>query len=487
MIKNCIFHSCYSNFYGGAIYGGQTKLNIEDSNFLNCFAFTSGGAIYSYVSPLHVNNSNFINCRCSSSGTSGGALYSTHNTDISDSKFINCSAVSGNVLYGFGSYLNYTIQRSIFDSNKNTGGTGSVLYMYDYFVTGSLTISDCDFTNNRANIGGVIVYTGITNVKCTNFINNTVTNVGSVFYGGANPVFTNVTLINNVGGNTFNVINNGNVSIRDYYCSGSCVFTRTNATSSLSSIPECVQNRTIGGDLNVPNISSILEELSFTSSMQMSNVESSSLIQSSSIGTSTSNSNVNNSVISSSSSSNISSISSTSSNTVNNISSSNNSNTVNTISSSVNIVNNDTSISSSTFSISSSISSSTTPTSIQQISPVISTPVYNLNGDIYSPITTDLDIYFNDQTVLHISNNNEGPMISTSGDIYGSGILVIDLSDFDYSTDEIILFNSYPITAFDHIEVIGANSCYNVDITSLTSLKVEFSCTSDSSNILNLF
>ncbi|EWS72827.1 hypothetical protein TTHERM_000566849 (macronuclear) [Tetrahymena thermophila SB210] len=128
-IKYSTFKNNIAN-QGGSIFLSQSELQIEGSSFDSNQGLQQGGSIYSQFSNLKINNSQFLNSKSSNGGTfsDGGVLYITQS--------------NGNNSY---------IVNSIFQ-NSQALGSGGVILVYG----SDIIISNSNFINNAAGIGGVI-------------------------------------------------------------------------------------------------------------------------------------------------------------------------------------------------------------------------------------------------------------------------------------------------------------------------------------------
>jgi predicted outer membrane repeat protein len=140
---------------GGAIHTVKTKTNVINSTFTDNWVYNgSGGAIYSEGNSLHPNVLTVIHCNFikNSAQINGGAIGSWGNSiiNITGSNFTNNSA---NYYYG-----------------------GAIE------IYGTLTVTDCSFTNNTSiSFGGAITNHGTCTVTSSNFMNNTSKEGGAIW------------------------------------------------------------------------------------------------------------------------------------------------------------------------------------------------------------------------------------------------------------------------------------------------------------------
>lgn len=136
---------------GGAIWFGQSELQIDDSVFENGKAGTSGGAIHGDDGKLSVKTSKFTE---NSSGTQGGAV-----TKLAGSAEFSGCWFGGNKTGTFGGALamgmgaSVSLQTSAFFSNSAPNG-GAI----EAGSAGLLSLLNCTLAGNTAeNAGGAVV------------------------------------------------------------------------------------------------------------------------------------------------------------------------------------------------------------------------------------------------------------------------------------------------------------------------------------------
>ena len=111
-IVNSKFSNSYSQGDCGAICGKSSE--IGECSFVDCKADDSGGAIGR--ENIEIYNCLFIRCHAKESG---GAIFGSEKGRIYDSKFINCTALSGGAIDGAGD-VNHCMFKSC--SAKKSGG-----------------------------------------------------------------------------------------------------------------------------------------------------------------------------------------------------------------------------------------------------------------------------------------------------------------------------------------------------------------------------
>ena len=148
-LKNLILTGGYTNRFGGSIFlDTNANLILDNVTFINNYANYTGAIFGSYNNKINITNCKFINC---SSYSLGGAI----------------TFITSNVM----------IKNSIFTNDYSQTDTGGAIYS----ETSNLTVTNCDFTECNASIGGAIAQLdGKLNVNYCNFLNNNAT-----YYGGA--------------------------------------------------------------------------------------------------------------------------------------------------------------------------------------------------------------------------------------------------------------------------------------------------------------
>ncbi len=132
---------------GGAIFAESEDLSISNCIFFNNTSTYAGGAVY-FASPIKsfsIYNTTFGH---NVAETYGGALYmigSGANVHISDSSFqSNVAMGGGGTIYAY-QIIDVLIERSDFSNNIADGLVGGGAL---YFTMSSVSIVDCDVTNN---------------------------------------------------------------------------------------------------------------------------------------------------------------------------------------------------------------------------------------------------------------------------------------------------------------------------------------------------
>lgn len=221
---------------GGAININHGFLNIDDSSFSDNYATSSGGVIYVNGGVLNINNSIFdnnyatltggaINCENNANATIkksrfsnnnalndiGGAVYifDSPYSLISDTEFINNSALFGGAVTSLKSELNLTNIKA--SNNKAKYYGGAVYFMYGVF-----TIDSSILDNNTAGDGGALYIDGaeIFNIHSNVFTNNHADRTAGAVYSVMSDTFYD-SIFDKTLNNTF--IGNSAQSFKDVY------------------------------------------------------------------------------------------------------------------------------------------------------------------------------------------------------------------------------------------------------------------------------
>uniref|UniRef100_UPI00386C7447 beta strand repeat-containing protein n=1 Tax=Methanobrevibacter sp. TaxID=66852 RepID=UPI00386C7447 len=197
-IKNSYFANNYGR-YGGAITQTETDktLTVENTVFEENTAIF-GGAIYDSGAPLVVKDCKFYNnsgIGPGSAGTSssqGGAILVMDegaSADISGSEFINNTAdLGGAVSISSATSGTFTIDECNFTDNKANELGGAI---YEYTDGSPIAVSNSNFTKNTAQAGGAIFVAAGSELDvddCTFTENNGSINGGAIYTQGNTSV-----------------------------------------------------------------------------------------------------------------------------------------------------------------------------------------------------------------------------------------------------------------------------------------------------------
>lgn len=227
-IGNRALHTLFDG--GGAIYGGSLiELEIKQSDFVDNFSMVDGGAIALYNDPVatltevtftsnHAENSDggalYVNGRAdltitksdfsqNQSADDGGALYldlsEPYQLNFSENNFHNNSAMGvGGALFLSGLFIPNAMQISDSEFTENTSDvSGGAIYL----LGAPLTVIDCQFQKNTAQLGGAIstdLNSVILDLKNCDFIENEAILGGAVeLYRGGDSNTTNCRFLRN--------------------------------------------------------------------------------------------------------------------------------------------------------------------------------------------------------------------------------------------------------------------------------------------------
>lgn len=218
--SGALFQGNTSTCYGGAIYNGtpaSTTSTITGATFINNSATSSGGGVYNYSGILNI---------------SGGSFSGNYNNSLSNSYY------GGGAIYNFGT-LSVTDGTSFINNGVNTQGTTDTsddIVSTDYGGaiynnSGTLTLINANFQNNKANVyGGAIYNTGNLYIKADG--------ANSVFSGntdstGSNAIYSTKDLYLNAG-KTSSTASQGSIIFNDkIYASGNNIFINSSSNDSV--------------------------------------------------------------------------------------------------------------------------------------------------------------------------------------------------------------------------------------------------------------
>ena len=157
-VENCNFANCYAQdgYSGGAIFGKDCNMYLEQSVFRECYSVQNGGAIYVTNAKVELKNTAFEHCF----GKSGGGIHldSCYSSTILNSTFSECEAkeVGGGIQnYSNGSLLSLKdgsicIEGCRFES-CSAGHVGGGVHNQSAV---NKCVKSCSFFQCTANIGG---------------------------------------------------------------------------------------------------------------------------------------------------------------------------------------------------------------------------------------------------------------------------------------------------------------------------------------------
>ena len=301
-LKNIVIENSTSqlNIQGGAIFWAGANGTVSNCNFTNNRISRYGGAIYWTGANGTVSNCYFTKNEARSGGAGGAIYWSGANPTITDSIFMKNGAIAGSAtnwghggaIYLTGANANisnckfidgnsepYSIAGAIYctganptifnSSFTNNRAIGAGIYLYSN--KGIVSISSCNFTENRASgtgTGAIDLITANAIISDCNFKNNR-GYYGAISWTQGNGTISNCNFTDNYGGHTGGAIElgyfNGTVSNcnfisnrGDYYYGGAINCAKSNVTISDSnftnnSAPEGGAIHWSGSDINVSN------------------------------------------------------------------------------------------------------------------------------------------------------------------------------------------------------------------------------------------
>lgn len=200
-LNYCNFYNSFASF-GGSIYLANGSLNINNTRFVNSSSANYGGIISAVNSILSVNNSLF-NCGLSLNDLGGGIYGVNSNLTINHSNFTNCNSTFGTISVLEGTLNLYD---SLFENNTAEFEGGAVFARYS-----PINIVNSRFNKNTAINGGALYVDNGTTciIKDSLFQDNTASNIGGAIFSNENPVFidSNNRFVNNMANNYSNIYN----------------------------------------------------------------------------------------------------------------------------------------------------------------------------------------------------------------------------------------------------------------------------------------
>ena len=214
VISNSYFTKNGAKNNGIVVAADSSDTVIDTSTFTNNSVGHDGAVAY-----IHDRSSAVINsCNFTSNwaNNSGGIVYARRhcNLSISDGYFHNNTAENSGGAVCIQGDNNISIENSTFFGNK--ADYGGVVRMY---IRSKINISDCQFSNNEANIGGGIVATykySIVAIQSSQFVHNTASYGGVVIaYQSSTVIFDNVNCLNNAArsGGVIRTIQGSNITV----------------------------------------------------------------------------------------------------------------------------------------------------------------------------------------------------------------------------------------------------------------------------------
>ena len=145
-VSNCEFTG-NTAYHGGAVYF-LSQGTVTNCNFADNHATSEGGAVWIYSG--NVSNCNFTN---NTATYEGGAVYFSNNGEVTNCNFIGNTADEGGAIFALNKLV---VDDSTFDKNSAEGG--AAIFISDKYVSTSLSVNNCNFTeNNVSDVGGAIL------------------------------------------------------------------------------------------------------------------------------------------------------------------------------------------------------------------------------------------------------------------------------------------------------------------------------------------
>ncbi|WP_458404733.1 right-handed parallel beta-helix repeat-containing protein [Methanobrevibacter sp.] len=199
-LGNVDITSTWESWQNNAINVNKAGLNIIGGSSDNPDGFSTlngnGACIFKINAPnVSLSNIKFVNS--GHNGHAGSAInIQSSGTTITSCSFDNCKSADGGAIYGTASATNTIISDCNFTNNKaewNNGNGGAV------YLNGDATITNCNFNQNTAatSYGGVYI-AGSATVSNSNFTDNTGSTHGAALtIEGSNSVVDGCNFINN--------------------------------------------------------------------------------------------------------------------------------------------------------------------------------------------------------------------------------------------------------------------------------------------------
>ena len=210
MDQGSVYSNNMATSNGGVITLNESNVTITASSFVNNTARNSGGVLYNTPGPSYYHENFTILKKCNfynNQASSGGAIaFFANSLTVSESNFTHNKAIRGGAIYLW-TGISLTVNCSNFlcnfassdggaiYSDSMTSSSGAIA-----FFANSLTVTESEFTHNKAIRGGAIyLWTGISlTVNCSNFLRNVANSDGGAIYSDSNNNLTiNSSRLNN--------------------------------------------------------------------------------------------------------------------------------------------------------------------------------------------------------------------------------------------------------------------------------------------------
>lgn len=176
--------------FGGGISGSSQSLTIRNCCFDGCIALYQGGGIawYGAISPVIVEG-----CRFTRNGAAaGGAIFGV--VAASDTLFMENRANLGGAVYL--EYIGGRFTRCRFEGNTGSEGGGAVAVTPD----ADIQLLDCEFTGNSTDReGGAVRFLGtyLSQIQSSRFMDNYAGSGGAIYSGRGSLILSDCILTRN--------------------------------------------------------------------------------------------------------------------------------------------------------------------------------------------------------------------------------------------------------------------------------------------------
>ena len=167
-IKGCYFLSNIASTFGGGVAISASGFNyiIDSTSFLNNHASGLGGGLYSALTGVTYGSIGLVShCRFDQDSASlGGGVYSIGSTNFRNNRFTHNMAVMGAGIYNRFPTTPILVEANSFKGNLASQSGGGIFNRSHY----ADTISNCQFTGNKAGLNGG----GLADSACSPIITN---------------------------------------------------------------------------------------------------------------------------------------------------------------------------------------------------------------------------------------------------------------------------------------------------------------------------
>ncbi len=224
--SNCSFTANTASTNGGGISLTNDTVAFSNCAFTGNISSTTGGTITSSAaSLLTITNSSFTN-NTALGNTSGGAIYTTGQSNISQSTFTNNTSFAGGAIANYGGGKLMTINGCVFNNNSSSTSGGALISEFQ----ASIIVNGSRFNGNVSGGNGGVLYSqndSLVTMNNDTCINNRCTGNGGAVMNNGNPaVISNSVFIGNRAGST-----GGGVFFSNLSRITGCIFQQDTANS----------------------------------------------------------------------------------------------------------------------------------------------------------------------------------------------------------------------------------------------------------------